>query len=281
MRSVGPLIAVAVTLSLGVLTGSPVIAATNTADCDRACLAGIAESYISALLLHEPAKAPLAPGARYTENGVDLPLPDGLWRTAESVGRYRLFVADEQQGTVGFFIKAQENGAPLLVSTRLKVVGRRITEIESLASRLTATVGGGPSGLPREDQLGDEPRRQLVTTLPSAERHTREQLAAIVNGYFGGLENNTGDKPPRFAADCLRLENEPRPRAGRSQREPRPGRSTTAARKHSDSAITTRTRGFEVGASSRSTRNEDSFTQACASITTRPCAPTHSRTDTR
>ncbi len=33
-------------------------------------------------------------------------------------------------------------------------------------------------------------------------------MAAIVNGYFTGLEGNTGDKPPEFAADCHRLENE-------------------------------------------------------------------------
>jgi hypothetical protein len=207
MRSVRPLVAVAVTLALGAVGGSPVRAATGTADCDRVCLEGIAESYITALVAHDPAKAPLAADARYTENGVELALPDGLWRTAESVGRYRLFVADVQHGTVAFFVKAQENGAPLLVATRLGVVGRRIAEIESLASRLTTTVGGGPSGLPREDQLGDEPRRQFVATLPSSERHSREQLAAIVNRYFTGLENNTGDKPPPFAPDCLRLEN--------------------------------------------------------------------------
>jgi hypothetical protein len=203
----GSLIAVAVTLLLGAPQGLPARAATGGADCDRGCLEGIAESYISALLSHEPAKAPLAAGARYTENGVELALPDGLWRTAESVGRYRLFVTDVPHGTVGFFVKAQENGAPLLVATRLRIAGGRITEIESLASRLTATVGGGPSGLPREDQLGDGPRRQFVTALPAAERHSREQLAAIVNRYFSGLENNSGDKPPPFAPDCLRLEN--------------------------------------------------------------------------
>ncbi len=175
--------------------------------CDRACLNAIAEQYLAAMLAHDPSKAPLAPGARYTETGVELPLPDGLWRTVQSVGSYRLFVTDPQQGSVGFFVKAQENGAPVLVGTRLKVVGRRITEMESVVARLGATVSGGPSSLPRTDQLGESPRKQFLTALPPDRRRTRKQLAAIVNTYFTGIENNTGDKPPLFADDCLRLEN--------------------------------------------------------------------------
>ncbi len=173
--------------------------------CSRACLEGIAERYLTAMLSHDPSRAPLAHGARYTENGVTLSLPDGLWRTVGSVGTYRLFVTDPEQGEVGFFVKATENGAPVLVATRLEVVGGRITEIESIASRLAATAG--PGGQPRVDQLGDHPRAQFLATLPANERHTRSQLIAIVNAYYTGIENNSGDQPPPFADDCLRLEN--------------------------------------------------------------------------
>jgi hypothetical protein len=177
------------------------------AACDRSCLNDIAEQYLAAMLAHDPTKAPLDRSTRYTENGVELPLPDGLWRTVDGIGHYRLLVADPQAGSIGFFAKATENGAQVLVATRLKIAGHRITEIESIASRLTATLGGGPSGVPRVDQLGEAPRKQFVTTLPANQRRTREQLATIVNSYFTGIENNTGDRPPPFAADCLRLEN--------------------------------------------------------------------------
>ncbi len=200
-------------LAAGVLAllggGLPVGSAFAAApvSCDRACLTAVAEKYLTAMLSHDPTKAPLAHTARYTENGVELTLPDGLWRTAQSLGVYRLFVTDPQQGSVGFFVKIQENGAPVLVGTRLKVVHNQITEIESYASRLTATIGGGPSSAPRVDQLGDAPRKQFLAPLPPDKRRTREQLAAIVNTYFTGIENNTGDKPPLFADDCLRLEN--------------------------------------------------------------------------
>jgi len=186
------------------LAAMPVAAA----QCDRACLEQVAENYLSAMLAHDPAKAPLARDARYTENGVELTLPDGLWRTVDKVGRYRLYVVDPQEHTIGFFAKAEENGAPVLVGTRLKVENGRIGEIESVVGRLSNTLGGSPFGLPRgQDPLDGTPRPQFLAALPSDKRRSREQLAAIVNTYFTGIENNTGDKPPLFAADCHRLEN--------------------------------------------------------------------------
>ena len=178
-----------------------------TGDCDRACLNGIVEKYVAALQAHDPAKAPIARGTRYTENGVELPLPDGLWRTVGPIGVYRLIVADPKEGSVGFFIKAQENDSPVLVGTRLKVVKQQITEIESYAARLTNTVGGAVAALMGPEILGDATRKQFVTPVPADKRRSRDELSAIVNSYFTGLENNHGDKVPNFADDCLRIEN--------------------------------------------------------------------------
>jgi hypothetical protein len=191
---------------IGSAAGAPARPAASH-ECDRACLGDIAEKYLAAMLTHEPSSAPLSGDVRYTENGVELPLPDGLWRTLQSIGKYRLVVADAEAGSVGFFAKAMENSSPVLIATRLKVRNRQISEIESIVSRLSATIGGGPSGEPRVDQLGDAPREQFLTTLPMERRRTRAQLAQIVNSYFTGIENNTGDRPPPFANDCLRLEN--------------------------------------------------------------------------
>ena len=199
-------VSVATLLGVSMLAHSPRAGAAS-ADCDRACLTGIAEKYVGALQAHDPAKAPIARGTRYTENGVELPLPDGLWRTVGPISPYRLFVADPKEGSIGFFIKAQENDAPVLVSTRLRIVSGQITEIESYAARLSNTTGGAVAALLGPDILGDAPRKQFVTALPPAQRHTREKLAAAVNSYFTGLENNTGDKVPNFADDCLRIEN--------------------------------------------------------------------------
>jgi hypothetical protein len=81
--------------------------------------------------------------------------------------------------------------------------------MESVVGRLSNTTGGALLGAgPKDLSIDGEPRKQFVTDLPVAARLTAAQLGAIVNGYFTGLEGNTGDKPPAFAADCHRLENE-------------------------------------------------------------------------
>jgi hypothetical protein len=86
-------------------------AAPGAANCNRACLDDIAEQYLAAMVAHNPSQVAIAPGTRYTENGVELKLPDGLWRIASSVGKYRLKVSDPEMGEIGFFAKADENGA--------------------------------------------------------------------------------------------------------------------------------------------------------------------------
>ncbi|HEX3836759.1 MAG TPA: hypothetical protein VHW25_07330 [Steroidobacteraceae bacterium] len=198
--------AVAAGMLCGFVTGA---AAPSSTPCDRACLRDIAETYLAAMLAHAPAKAPLALNARYTENGVDLSIPDGLWRTLDKLGTYRLYVADPQDRTIAFLAKGLENGAPVLIGTRLRVINHQITEMESVVARLSNTTGGALFGTAAKNMSIDgEPRPQFVTDLPAASRRTAAQLAAIVNGYFTGLEGNTGDKPPQFAADCQRLENE-------------------------------------------------------------------------
>jgi hypothetical protein len=189
-------------------TAGPAAGALDTTPCDRACLREIAERYLNAMLAHDPAKAPLAHNARYTENGVDLYLPDGLWRTLDKLGTYRLVIADPQNRSIGFLAKGLENGAPVLIGTRLRVIDHQITEMESVVARLSSTQGGSSFGTPKAGSIDGEPRKQFLTDLPVSARLNAAQLGAIVNGYFTGLEGNRGEKPPAFAEDCHRLENE-------------------------------------------------------------------------
>ena len=187
---------------------TPAASAIDTSPCDRACLRDIAERYLNAVLAHDPTKAPLARNARYTENGVDLYLPDGLWRTLDKLGTYRLTVVDPENRSIGFLAKGLENGAPVLIGTRLRVIDHQINEMESVVGRLSGTTGGSAFGTPKDASIDGEPRKQFLTDLPASARLTAAQFGAIVNGYFTGLEGNRGEKPPAFATDCHRLENE-------------------------------------------------------------------------
>ena len=64
---------------------------------------------------------------RYTEDGQQLAIGDGLWRTMHAKGHYRLFVADPQAGQVAFFGTIEEDnrdpakGTEVLMALRLRV----------------------------------------------------------------------------------------------------------------------------------------------------------------
>lgn len=168
-------------------------------DCDRACLFGIVEQYLAAMVAHDPSQAPLAKGARYTENGQELVLPDGLWRIATGLGDYRLFVAEPEAGLVGGFAVVLENEAPVVLALRLKVKKRRIAEMEAVVARRE------PAGFAEPEALKLRPEFDQV--LPEAQRRKRGELIAIADSYFSALENNDGSRVPPFGEDCNRIEN--------------------------------------------------------------------------
>lgn len=80
---------------LGGMAIAPPAASTAEA-CDRACLEGFANQYLAALVAHDPSKLPLAKNARYTENGQELKLADGMWGPTVTLGNYKLYFADPE-----------------------------------------------------------------------------------------------------------------------------------------------------------------------------------------
>ena len=52
---------------------------------------------------------PLAPGVRFTEDGQQLVIGDGLWNTMRAKGQIRLFVTDVPAGQVTFFGSIEED----------------------------------------------------------------------------------------------------------------------------------------------------------------------------
>lgn len=64
--------------------------------CDRACLTGIADTYFAALGAKAPARAPVAPTAKFTENAEVLKIGEGgLWATAtEPPTTFKIHVPD-------------------------------------------------------------------------------------------------------------------------------------------------------------------------------------------
>ena len=178
--------------------------------CDRACLEGYIDIVLDAMTAHDPGQLMLAKGVRYTENGVELILGDGLWRTASARGNYSLYVCDPEAGQVGFYGTLIELGNMDYIALRVKVYEALIEEIEVIVVRPGGAMSG-PDGQPAPSvgQIVDQqkPRRQFLETVPKDERMNREDLVKVANWYFTGLANQTGKFTVPFADTCERLEN--------------------------------------------------------------------------
>jgi hypothetical protein len=177
-------------------------------NCNRACLEGLIDQYLAAVVAHDPKRLPLSEDVLYTENNQVLKLGDGFWKTAAGIGNYKHVFADPEFGHVGFMGTMQEAGAPLLMSVRLRIELGRITEIESIYFR---PGGGGPNNIAAMDQSG-KAEDIWFRSIPPAQRLSRQEMIAIADGYFTGLQKNdgkglqgTGTYP--FTADCHRIEN--------------------------------------------------------------------------
>jgi len=168
--------------------------------CDRACLEGIAEQYLDALVAKDPKKLQVASNLKYTENGQRLLLGDSLWNSITGRGTYKLHIADQTAGQIVTFSTMREAGNPMIIAVRLKIDGnRRLTEIETL-------VAHSENGAKNLEAIG-QPRAAFLRPTPPADRASRADLVRVANMYFSGMQLNDGKGTYPFAEDCDRLEN--------------------------------------------------------------------------
>jgi uncharacterized membrane protein YidH (DUF202 family) len=188
--------------SLAILAAALALTGTARAaqDCDRTCLIGLTDTYLAAMVAHDPARAPVAATARFTENTRVTKLGEGsAWTNITGMQGYKLYVADPAAAQVALYTVMDGKERPAILTLRLKVADRRITEIESVY------VGIGQTGLGSLDNLKTvAPVWNEV--LPPAKRRTREEMIAITDRYFATLEDGHKDYIP-FTDDCLRVEN--------------------------------------------------------------------------
>src|SRR5712671_6882845 len=69
-------------------------------NCDRACLEGVMNQYLAAVVKHDPKSLPLSEDVMYTENAQVMKVGDGFWKTAEAAGSYKHIFADPEFGQV-------------------------------------------------------------------------------------------------------------------------------------------------------------------------------------
>src|SRR3970040_90941 len=209
MRTTLGALMIAVTLTTGAfvvrLNGSTGPIPLN---CDRACLEGLIDQFLAAVVAHDPSRLPLSEDVKFTENYQVIKVGDGFWKTAQGTGNYKHIFADPEFGQVAMMGTMREAGTTLLMSLRLRIELGRITEIESVYFK---PGGGGPNNIEGMDKSG-KPEDIWFKSIPPAQRLSRQQMISIADGYFTGLQKNdgkgiqgTGTYP--FTPDCHRIEN--------------------------------------------------------------------------
>jgi hypothetical protein len=196
------------TLALAAL----LLGSTNAfaATCDRACLTTTLDQYLTALVKHDPAAAPLALGFRQTDNAVVVLTSEGLWRSATGLGVLDRRYYDTTTEQAAYFGTLEEAGGTAIVNLRLKVEDRKITEAEWVINR-KGDPGLGPLSAGQAENAFWDPAYFIEhappeRSIPRGERHTRAELVAIANSYFDGLSAHSG-KIIMAHPGCVRIEN--------------------------------------------------------------------------
>jgi hypothetical protein len=168
--------------------------------CDRACLYGVLDGYLKALLARDPQKVRWSTLPRNTENNVELRPGDGLWGTITALDSYEMRFADPATGGVAIFGVVEETTTRSPYALRLKVVEGSVAEVETIVVRkddagipfVTADIKSVP--------VWD-------TMIPAAQRTPRQQMINAANGYFETLQRNDGTLHVQFTDDCSRRED--------------------------------------------------------------------------
>jgi hypothetical protein len=171
-------------------------------DCDRECLAGFVTQYMDAMLAHRPESLPVAAGVKFTQDCKEMKLGEGEWKIITGLTDYRRDILDVRQGVAVSFLVIEENNSRVLFSLRLKIVDKKITEIETMA------VHGQKEGMIFNlDNL--KTASKMMTSVPDkAQLNSREDMIKVALTYPAGLKIGSFvkvDSP--MAPDAYRYEN--------------------------------------------------------------------------
>lgn len=193
-------------LVLFLLASVPLVAFAGPHDCDRSCLKSALDKYLAAVLRHDPGAASLATGYRHTENAINVPLGSGMWKSVTGLGAVQRKFFDPASSQAAYYGIMNEGEKAAIVTVRLKVEDRQITESEWYIAR------DGDPGLPAANppnawnpsSLTQSPPPERL--IPVAQRLSRATMLAIVNSYFDGITSHNGSVVLAHPG-CNRYEN--------------------------------------------------------------------------
>ena len=158
-------------------------------------LTSFVDQFLAVLVSRDLRPKGIADSVKYTENGQQLNIGDGLWGTASEIGEYKVMLADPETGSVGFFGCIKEYDVDAFLTARLKIQNDEIIEIEALVMRdeFTDARGGtltmfGPrlEGMFKRENCTDLPGI-FGQTLPPDERIDAKAMMSIVQEKRGNI----------------------------------------------------------------------------------------------
>jgi hypothetical protein len=168
------------------------------AGCTRASLLAIADKYVAALKKGKPSIMPLAKQAKYIERRKEVPLGQGIWKTPLVVDFYRTLADVDICETFTEVISAK-NTPQYVIGTRLKVVNRKIVEIESLVSDKN-------DWLFQADNYLKYSSTEDWSIIPPDKRSDRQTLINVASDYFDIFTDYSAFPKVPWGIPCVRIE---------------------------------------------------------------------------
>jgi len=185
--------------------------ALGQGSCDRECLRTMLDRYLAAVVAHDPSAAPVVVGFRQTENAINVAPGDGMWRSVTGLGEVQRKYFDPISGQAAYYGTVEEGDATAIVTVRVRVENRAITEAEWYIARENdpglsgpRQPGRPPANLHNPAYLAQNPPPQRG--VPRAEGADRATLIRIVDSYFDAITSR--DRKVALAHEgCGRVEN--------------------------------------------------------------------------
>ena len=207
-----------IVLGVIVTAGASTPASAQTA-CDRACLRTMLDQYLAAVIKHDPAAAPLVVGFRQTENAINVRPGNGVWKTVTGLGKVQRRYLDPVTGQAAYYGTVEEGTNTAIVTIRVRVENRQLTEAEWYVARADdpglngpRQPGRPPANLHNPEYLAQNPPPDRV--VPRNQRSDRATLVRIVDSYFDAITSHDGTVALTHPG-CGRVENGSPAPAGR------------------------------------------------------------------
>jgi hypothetical protein len=169
------------------------------------------DQYLAAVVKHDPAAAPLVVGFRQTENAINVRPGNGVWKTVTALGKVQRRYLDPVTGQAAYFGTVEEGSNTAIVTIRVRVENRRLTEAEWFLARADdpglsgpRQPGRPPANLHNPEYLAQNPPPERV--VPAGQRSDRAALVRIVDSYFDAITSHDGSVALTHPG-CGRVEN--------------------------------------------------------------------------